>query len=132
MAKVLNPTSIAAPAAAYAHGVEIPANARIIVTSGVVPTRTDGTTPIGIGDQAALVWQNISAILAEGMMSLTDVISVTTYVVAGPTLRDDLAVVMRERDAALQGVLAASTLVTVPALAKPEWKMEISVIAARS
>ena len=132
MAKVLNPTSIAAPAAAYAHGVEIPANARIIVTSGVVPTRTDGTTPIDIGDQAALVWQNISAILAEGKMSLTDVISVTTYVVAGATLRDDLSVVMRERDAALQGVLAASTLVTVPTLARPEWKMEISVIAARS
>ena len=132
MAKVLNPSSIAAPAAAYAHGVEIPANARIIVTSGVVPTHIDGTTPNDIGDQAALVWQNISAILAEGKMSLTDVISVTTYVVAGATLRDDLPVVMRERDAALQGVLAASTLVTVPALAKPEWKMEISVIAAKS
>ena len=132
MAKVLNPSSIAAPAAAYAHGVEVPANARLIVTSGVVPTRTDGTTPNDIGDQAALVWQNISAILAEGNMSLTDVISVTTYVVASPTLHDDLPVVMRERDTALQGVLAASTLVTVPALAKPEWKMEISVIAARS
>ena len=83
-------------------------------------------------DQAALVWQNISAILTEGKMSLTDVISVTTYVVTSPTLHIDLPVVMRERDAALQGVLAASTLVTVPALAKPEWKMEISVIAAKS
>ena len=132
MAKVLNPSSIAAPAAAYAHGVEVPANARLIVTSGVVPTRKDGTTPIDIGDQAALVWQNISAILAEGNMSLTDVVSITTYVVAGPNLQDDLRVVMRERDAALQGVLAASTLVTVPALARPEWKMEISVIAAKS
>ena len=35
-------------------------------------------------------------------------------------------------DAALDGHRAASTLVTVPALARPEWKMEISVIAARS
>jgi len=27
--------------------------------------------------------------------------------------------------------LAASTLVTVPALARPEWKMEIALVAAR-
>ena len=132
MAKVLRPSSIAAPAAAYAHGVEVPAGSRLIVTSGVVPTHLDGTTPNDIGEQAALVWNNISAILVEGDMSLADVISVTTYVVASKTLTDDLRVVMRERDAALRGVLAASTLVTVPALAKPEWKMEISVIAARS
>ena len=35
------------------------------------------------------------------------------------------------RDAALGGHRAASTLVTVPALARPEWKMEIAVVAAR-
>ena len=35
------------------------------------------------------------------------------------------------RDTALQGHRVASTLVTVPALADPEWKMEIAVIAAR-
>jgi enamine deaminase RidA (YjgF/YER057c/UK114 family) len=31
----------------------------------------------------------------------------------------------------LQGHLAASTLVTVPALARSEWRMEIAVVAAR-
>jgi len=39
--------------------------------------------------------------------------------------------VMAARDAVLQGHLAASTLVTVPALARPEWRMEIAVVAAR-
>ena len=34
------------------------------------------------------------------------------------------------RDAALGGHLAASTLVTVPALARPECRMEIAVLAA--
>jgi len=38
---------------------------------------------------------------------------------------------MAARDAALNGHRAASTLVTVPALAKPEWLMEISVLAAK-
>jgi len=39
---------------------------------------------------------------------------------------------MSARDTVLSGHLAASTLVTVPALARPEWKMEIAVIAAKS
>jgi enamine deaminase RidA (YjgF/YER057c/UK114 family) len=65
-------------------------------------------------------------------MTTTDIVSVTTYVVATTTLPDDLKIVMAARDRALNGHLAASTLVTVPALARPEWKMEIAVIAARS
>ena len=59
-------------------------------------------------------------------MAPSDVVSVTTYVVVG----EDLATVMGARDAALGGHRAASTLVTVPALARPEWRMEIAVIAA--
>jgi enamine deaminase RidA (YjgF/YER057c/UK114 family) len=65
-------------------------------------------------------------------MAVADIVSITTYVVASATLTDDLREVMTARDAALRGHLAASTLVTVPALARPEWKMEIAVIAARS
>ena len=38
---------------------------------------------------------------------------------------------MDARDFAMAGHRAASTLVTVPALARPEWLMEISVLAAR-
>ena len=37
---------------------------------------------------------------------------------------------MAARDRYLAGHLAASTLVTVPALARPEWLMEIAVVAA--
>lgn len=128
----LRPASLASPAAAYAHGIEVPAGSRLVFTSGVVPTAADGTTPSSLEDQARLVWGNIDAILAEGDMTATDIVSVTTYVVATTTLADDLKIVMAARDRALNGHLAASTLVTVPALARPEWKMEIAVIAARS
>jgi enamine deaminase RidA (YjgF/YER057c/UK114 family) len=44
---------------------------------------------------------------------------------------NDLAVVMAARDAALQGHHAASTLIVVPRLARAEWRMEISLIAAK-
>ena len=39
--------------------------------------------------------------------------------------------VMAARDRNLAGHKAASTLIPVPALAQPEWKVEISVVAAR-
>ena len=134
MPRELKPAEMAAPAAAYAHGVHVPAGHELIVTSGVVPTRRDGTVPANIGEQAAVVWQNILAILIEGKMNAQDIISVTTYVVystEADEMTKRLALVMGARDAALNRHLAASTLVTVPTLAKPEWLMEISVLAAR-
>jgi len=134
MPRELNPAEMAAPAAAYAHGVHVPPGFECVVTSGVVPTRRDGTVPTNISEQAGVVWQNILAILAEGKMSARDIISVTTYVVYtsdSGEMATRLKLVMAARDAALNGHLAASTLVTVPALARPEWLMEISVLAAR-
>ena len=131
MPRELKPVELAAPAAAYAHGVHVPAGHELIVTSGVVPTRRDGSVPTNIAEQASVVWQNILAILGEGKMNANDIISVTTYVVNSPELANRLKIVMDARDFAMAGHRAASTLVTVPALARPEWLMEISVLAAR-
>jgi enamine deaminase RidA (YjgF/YER057c/UK114 family) len=83
--------------------------------------------PDGIAAQTTLVWTNIVAMLEEAGMAVADIMSITTYVVVG----ESLAEVMAARDAVLSGHLAASTLLPVPALARPEWKIEISVVAAR-
>ena len=126
MNRPVNPTSIAPPAANYAHAVLTTAPSRWLHTSGVVPVRPDGTTPDDIADQATVVWENLLAMLAEAGMGPRDVVSVTTYAVVG----EDLAPVMAARDEALEGHRAASTLVTVPALAQPQWRMEIAIVAA--
>ena len=118
---------MAAPAAKYSHGVLSEGSQRMLHSSGVVPTNALGEVSLDLGEQARQVWSNLTAILAEGQMSVTDIVSVTTYVVAG----NDLTVVMAARDVALRGHLAASTLVTVPLLARPEWMLEISIVAAR-
>jgi enamine deaminase RidA (YjgF/YER057c/UK114 family) len=122
----IRPADIAAPAANYAHAVLTESAARWLHTSGVVPVAPDGSTPDDIGDQATLVWANVTAMLRDAGMDPGDIVSVTTYVVVG----EDLAAVMAARDAALGGHRAASTLVTVPALARPEWRMEVAVVAA--
>jgi enamine deaminase RidA (YjgF/YER057c/UK114 family) len=122
----VEPATIAAPAATYAHAVVSTDPRRILHSAGVVPVRPDGAVPDGLADQADVVWQNITAILAEADMDVADIVSMTTYVVAG----EDLAAVMAARDTALGGHRAASTLVIVPALARPEWRVEVAVVAA--
>jgi len=121
------PTSIAPPAAAYAHAIVSEGTTTMLHTAGVVPIAPDGTVPEGLADQAKVVWGNITAILAESGFSITDIVSMTTFVVAGA----NLALVMGARDEVLQGHRAASTLVYVPALARPQWLMEVAVVAAR-
>ena len=122
----IRPDDIAAPAANYAHAVLTERAGRWLHTSGVVPIAPDGSTPDDVGEQASVVWANIAAMLREAKMAPSDIVSVTTYVVVG----EDLAPVMAARDAALDDHRAASTLVTVPALARPEWRMEVAVVAA--
>jgi len=118
---------LAPPAADYAHAVVSDTPGRLLHTSGVVPTTPDGTVPAGIGDQAAVVWSSILVLLTEAEMAPSDIVAVTTYVVADHAA--ELPVVMAARDRYLGGHRAASTLVTVPRLARPEWLIEIAVVA---
>jgi enamine deaminase RidA (YjgF/YER057c/UK114 family) len=127
MNRAVTPAELAPPAAAYSLAIHTEGASRWLHTSGIVPTRPDGTIADDIAGQAATVWSSIAALLREADMAVTDVVSVTTYVVAG----HDLSVVMAARDAAMAGHRPASTLVVVPALAQPAWKMEIAVVAAR-
>jgi enamine deaminase RidA (YjgF/YER057c/UK114 family) len=123
----VNPASLAPPAAAYSHAVLTERAERVLHTSGVVPLAPDGRVPEALADQAATVWSAIGAMLAEEGMTASDIVSITTYVVPG----QDLSVVMAARDAFMAGHRPASTLVVVAALVRPEWKVEISAIAAR-
>ena len=126
MPQLINPSSLATPVAAYSHGAVISPWERVLHTAGTVATRPDGSIADTVGEQAADVWRSLAAICAEAGMSLQDTVSYTTYVVAG----NDLGPVMAARDAALGGHAAASTLIVVPTLARPQWKVEIALIAS--
>ncbi len=127
--KMLQPASIAAPFARYAHGVEVPGGARLAVTSGQLALAADGTVPEGARAQADLCFANCAAILAEAGMGPADVIRINAYV----TDRAHMAGYMAARDAWLAGVarLPASTLVIVSGFTKAEFLVEVEVTAAR-
>lgn len=127
MNREINPESIAPTAAKYAHGVLSTGVERILHISGTVGTRPDGTISDDVAEQAVETWRSISAICVEAGMSVDDIVSITTYAVVG----QPLAGVMAARDAALGGRRVASVLITVPALVRPEWKMEIAAVAIR-
>lgn len=127
----VQPEHMAPPAANYAHAVKVEHAEHFLFTSGVVPTMPDGTVPPTVEGQARVVWANLLEILRAGDMAVANIVSITTYVVATETLREDLAAVMGVRDEVMGAHRAASTLVTVPALARAEWLMEISLVAAR-
>ena len=126
--KQLSPASIRPPFARYAHGVEVPPGARLVVISGQLGIGLDDHVPEEAAAQATLCFANCAAILAEAGMAAADVIRINAYV----TDRAHMAGYMLARDTWLAGVsrLPASTLVIVSGFTRPEFLVEIEVTAA--
>lgn len=127
--KELTPNRISPPFARYAHGVEVPPGARLVVTSGQLGLAKDGTVPDTAEAQAELCFANCSAILAEAGMAPKDVIRINAFV----TARAHMAGYMVARDNWLAGVerLPASTLVIVSGFTREEFLVEVEVTAAQ-
>lgn len=126
--RALTPDTIRAPFARYAHGIAVPAGARLVVTSGQLGVRPDDSVAGDARGQADQCFANIAAILAEAGMGPADVIRVNAFV----TDRAHMAGYMAARDAWLAEVPVppASTLVIVSGFTRPEFKVEVEVTAA--
>jgi enamine deaminase RidA (YjgF/YER057c/UK114 family) len=122
----LTPATIAAPFARYSHGIAVPAGWRLAVCSGQLGMAADGAVPAGVREQADLCFANIAAILAEARMTLADIVRINAYV----TDRADMKGYMDSRDAHVGAPPPASTLMIVSGFTRPEFKVEIEVIAA--
>ncbi len=124
----LNPQTIAPPFARYAHGVLVPDGAQLIFTSGQLGLAKDGTVPDSVGGQADICFANIDAILSEAGAARSDVVRLNAYV----TDRCHMADYMKARDGWLASVecLPASTLMIVSGFTRPEFLVEIEVLAA--
>ena len=126
--KSITPSDIRPPFARYAHGIEIPANHRLIQTSGQLGITPDDHIPDDPYDQAMICFDNISKILEVGHMSIEDIAHVTAYV----TDRVHMAGYMAARDQVFQNktVLPSSTLLIVSGFTNPKFKVEVEVLAS--
>lgn len=126
MIKPLNPKEIRAPFARYSHGVEVPAGTRLVFCSGQLGVAADESVPPTVEGQAALCFENIKAILATAGLGLSDIIRINAYV----TGREHMKGYMAVRDRYVGDPPPASTLMIVSGFTRPEFLVEIEVVAA--
>jgi enamine deaminase RidA (YjgF/YER057c/UK114 family) len=126
MPKALNPPSIRPPFARYSHGMEVPSGQKLVFCSGQLGALPDGTIPDGVEHQAEQCFLNIAAILAEAGLALADIVRINAYV----TAREHMAGYMAVRDRMVGTPPPASTLMIVSGFTRPEFLVEVEVVAA--
>lgn len=124
--RLVNPPGVPAPVGAYSHAAVIEAGTRQVFVSGQVGVTADGKVPADLSAEADQVWRNIEGVLRGVGLTVSAIAKITTYVVAG----NDIAPIRAARVRMLGDLRPASTLVVVAALAAPEYRYEVEVVAA--
>jgi 2-iminobutanoate/2-iminopropanoate deaminase len=125
--KRTNPPTLSKPTG-YTHVVEVNGPGKTIYISGQIALDKDGNV-VGAGNmkaQAEQVFKNLEAALAAAGAKFTDVVKMNTFI----TDMDQAPAVREVRARYFGDTTPASTLVQVVKLARPEFMLEIEVIAA--
>ena len=128
MKEFRNPQDVHQPLGSYSHQIEISGNERLLVISGQVGMRQDGTIPEDPFEQIDLAFENIFRNLRAANMEIKDVIKLTYYLVGEIDTAKRRVVVLSK----LQGLQPCSTLLYVGALASPVFRVEIDAWASRA
>lgn len=127
MKEFRNPETVHQPVGSYMHQVEISSSERMLIISGQVGIRQDGTVPEDPIEQLNLVFENILHNLQAADMEMKDLVKINYYLVG----EWDTAK-RREVIASKMGdYKSCSTLVYVSALADPIYKVEIEAWASK-
>jgi 2-iminobutanoate/2-iminopropanoate deaminase len=113
--------------APYSQGVKVSGPGTMLFISGQVAQDRKGRL-VGRGDfpaQARQVLKNLKAMVEAGGGTLADVVKLT-YFITDVRYRPDLATI---REEFFGPKLPASTLIATPALAHPDYLIEIEAVA---
>lgn len=127
MRNAVTATDIAPPFSNYSHGILVPAGADILFCSGQLGVAADGSVPEGCAAQAELCFANVEAVLRAAGMDLGDIVRINAYV----TAREHMAPYMDVRNRLIPAPYPASTLMMVSGFSRPEFVVEVEVVAAR-
>jgi 2-iminobutanoate/2-iminopropanoate deaminase len=123
----INPAAMGGEPGAYSNGILSKAPEATLYIAGQIGIDAKGVASADFEAQTRQTWANIESILKEAGMTLKDIVKTTIFLVD----RADYPTFVKVRSDVLDGHKPASTLVYVSGLVKPEWKVEIDVIAAR-
>lgn len=127
MPRFINPPNVPQPTSNYAQGVIVGPGATRLIISGQVGVRPDGTMCEGMEAQTEQALDNLLAMLKAADMDVTNLVKIVTYC----TRPDELAAVRSVRARKLGTHTPASTFLIVPALANPNYLIEIEGEAVR-
>ncbi|MEO8356211.1 MAG: RidA family protein [Chloroflexota bacterium] len=123
-----NPEDIHPPLGAYSHQIEISGNERVLILSGQVGMREDGTVPHDPLEQIEVALENIFRNLRAANMEIEDIVKLTYYLVGEIDTSKRRELVASK----LRGHQPCSTLLYVAALASPILRVEIDAWASHS
>lgn len=121
----VNPPGAPKPSSSYSQGVLVSAGAKRLIISGQIGVAPDGALRQGMRAQTEQVFANMGAVLAAAGMDASNVVKIVTYC----TRPDETAVVREVRSAFFGSHTPASTFLMVPALANPDFLIEIEAEA---
>jgi enamine deaminase RidA (YjgF/YER057c/UK114 family) len=124
----ITPPTIRPPFARYSHGIVVPAGARLLFASGQLGIATDDRVPEDAGAQAELCFTAVGEILKAAGMDFGDLVRINAFV----TDRAFLKPYMDVRDRHVGTPPPASTLMIVSGFARPAFKVEVEVVAAKA
>jgi len=128
MAHKIHNIGIAAQIGDYSDAVETGSNLRWLLTSGTPGLQMNGDLPSDIAGQAELAWKHILRMLNRAGMTVADVVKVTQYL----TRVEDIPDYSKTRALFLGDARPASMLLVVPQLVRPEFLVEVEIIAAKA
>jgi enamine deaminase RidA (YjgF/YER057c/UK114 family) len=128
MAHKIHNIGIAAQIGDYSDAVETGSNLRWLLTSGAPGLQMNGDLPSDIAGQAELAWKHILRMLARAEMTVADVVKVTQYL----TQAEDILAYSKVRARFLGEARPASMLLVIPQLVRPEFLVEVEIIAAKA
>jgi enamine deaminase RidA (YjgF/YER057c/UK114 family) len=128
MKEFRNPQNVHQPLGGYSHQVEITGNERMLIISGQIGMREDGTVPEDALEQIDVALENIFRNLQAANMDVKDLVKLTYYLVG----EIDTAKRRELVAAKLQGHKPCSTLLYVARLATPDLRVEIDAWASRA
>lgn len=125
MREFRSPDTVHPPAASYSHHVEIQ-NCRIVMTSGQVGIRPDGTLSTDPIEQLDTAFDNVARNLTAASMTMTDVVKLVIYLVGDWPTETRRQAIARH----LNGHAPTMSVVSVVGLETAEMLVEIEATAA--
>ena len=124
---LIRDVGIARQIAAYSDAIEVKPNLRWLLTSGTPGLSQSGDLPNDISGQAKLAWEHIVRMLQQAGMTVADIVKVTQYL----TRAEDIPAYGKVRTRFLGDVRPASMLLVIPQLVRPEFLVEVEIVAAK-